>query len=58
MNGTHQAFAYAEDVNLIDNDIRIIESNAGVLLNDCKDIGLAVNIGETKCMEVGHHGGK
>ena len=34
----------ANDVNLIGDDIRTIERNADVLLNACKDIGLAVNI--------------
>ena len=28
-----------------------------MLLNACKDIGLAVNIGKTKYMEIGHHRG-
>ena len=36
---------YADDDNLID-DIRTIEINADVLLNACKDIGLAVNTGK------------
>ena len=52
MNGTH----YADDVNLIGDDIRPIERNAGVLLNACKDIGLAVNIGKTNYMEIGCQG--
>ena len=39
---------YMDDVNLIGNDIRTIERNAVVLLNACKDIGLAVNIGKSK----------
>ena len=43
MNGTHQVLAYANDVNLIGDDIRTIERNADVLLNSCEDIGLAVN---------------
>ena len=30
MNGTHQVLAYADDVNLIGDDIRTIERNAGV----------------------------
>ena len=47
MNGTHQVLAYADDENL-GGDIRTIERNADVLLNACKDIGLAVNIGKTK----------
>ena len=55
--GTHEVLTYADDVNLIGDDIRTIERNADVLLNACKDIGLAVNIGRTKYMEVGHHRG-
>jgi hypothetical protein len=30
MNGTHQVMANADDVNLIDNDIRITERNPDV----------------------------
>jgi hypothetical protein len=44
-----------DDVNLIGDDIRTIERNADVLLNACKDIGLAVNIGKTKYMEIGRY---
>ena len=33
------------------------ERNADVLLNACKDIGLAVNTGKTKYMEIGPHRG-
>ena len=52
MNGTHQVLAYAIDVHLIDNNITI-ERNADVLLNACRDIGLALNKGKSKYMEVG-----
>ena len=31
--------------------------NAEVLLNACKDIGLAVNTGKTKYMEIGRYRG-
>ena len=31
--------------------------NADVLLNACRDIGLAVNRGKTKYMEIGRHRG-
>ena len=44
-------------VNLIGDEIRTIERNADVLLNACKDIGLAVNTGKTKYMEIGRHRG-
>ena len=43
--------AYADDVNLLDDDIRTIERNADVLLNAC----LAVNTGKTKYMEIACH---
>ena len=57
MNGTHQVFTYADDVNWRGDDIRTIERNADVLLNPCKDIGLGVNIGKTKYMEIQHRRG-
>ena len=57
MTGTHQAFAYVNDLNVIGNDIRTIERNADVSLNACMDIGLAVNTGKTKYMEIGRHRG-
>jgi hypothetical protein len=47
--------AYPDDVDLIGDDIRTIERSADVLLNACKDIGLAVNIGKTKYIEIGGH---
>ena len=56
INGTHQASAYADDANLQGVNIRI-ERNADVLLNACKDIGLAVNTGKTKYMEIGRQRG-
>ena len=52
----HQVLAYADDVNLM-VDFRTIERNEDLLLNACKDIGLAVNIGKTKYMEIGRHRG-
>ena len=57
MNGTHQAVAFADDVNLIGADFRTIERNADVLLNVCKFIGLAVNTGKTKYMGIGRYRG-
>ena len=52
MNDTHQVLAYADYVNLIGDDIRTMERNTEVLLNACKDNGLAVNTGKTKYMEI------
>ena len=47
--------AYADDVNLIGDNIRTIERNAEVILNAFKDIGLAVNTRKTKYMQIGRH---
>ena len=44
-----------EKLPLIDDDIRTMERNADVLLNACKDIGLTLNIGKTKYIELGRH---
>ena len=57
INSNHQVLAYADDVNLIGDDIRTIERNADVLLNACKDIGLAVNTVNTKYMKIGRQRG-
>ena len=48
MNDTNQVLAYADDVNLICDDIRTTQRNTNVLLNVCKDIGLAVNRAKIK----------
>ena len=40
-------------VNLIGYGIRLIERNADVLLNACKDIGLAISNRKTEYLEVG-----
>ena len=54
MNGT-QVLAYADQENLIGDDIKTLERNADGLLNACKDIGLlATNTWKTRYMEVGH----
>ena len=49
--------AYTNGVNLIGDGVRAIERNAYLLLNTCKDIGLAVNTGKTKYIEIGRHRG-
>ena len=52
MDGANHVLTNADKKHLI-GDIRTIKINAGMLLNTSKDIGLAVNIGKTKYMEVG-----
>ena len=43
--------------NLIGDDIRTIERNTDMLINACKDIGLAANSKKIKYMEIGHDRG-
>ena len=57
MNGAHQVSAYADDVNLIDDDIGKIERNVEVSLNAFMRIGLGVNTNKTKYLEIGRRRG-
>jgi hypothetical protein len=40
LNGTHQLLAYADDVNLLEDNIDIINKNTGTLT----DAGIEVNV--------------
>ena len=52
MNSTHQVSGYADDVNLIGDDIRTTQRNTNELLNVCKYMGLALNTRKIKYMKV------
>jgi hypothetical protein len=50
LNGTHQLVAYADDVNMIGENIDTMKKNTEALLNSSKEVGLEVNPEKTKYM--------
>jgi hypothetical protein len=55
LNGTHQLLVYADDVNLLGNNIGSIKKNTGVIIDASKEIGLDINIEITKYMLLSRH---
>jgi hypothetical protein len=50
LNGTHQLLVYADDVNLLGDDIETIKKNTQTLIDAGKEVGLKVNTEKTKYM--------
>jgi hypothetical protein len=48
LNGIHQLLAYADDVNLLGDNIDIINKNTQTLIDASKEVGLEVNVEKTK----------
>jgi hypothetical protein len=55
LNGTHQLWVYADDVNLLGNSVNTITDNSETLLQASRDIGLEINAEKTKYMIMSHH---
>jgi hypothetical protein len=53
--GTYQLLIYANDVNILGDDIDTIEKNAQTLIDVSKEIGLQVNTEKTKYMSLSRH---
>jgi hypothetical protein len=50
LNGTHQLLAYADDINILEENIYTIQKNTEALLDAGKEVGLEVNLEKTNYM--------
>jgi histidinol-phosphate/aromatic aminotransferase/cobyric acid decarboxylase-like protein len=54
LNGAHQLLAYADDVNLLGDNIDTINKNRETLIDASREVGLEVNIEKTKYILLSH----
>jgi hypothetical protein len=50
LNGTHPLLQYADDVNLLGDNIDTIKKNTETLIDASKEIGLEIKVEKTKNM--------
>jgi hypothetical protein len=55
LNGTHQLLAYADDVNLLGDNIDTVKKNMEILIDASKEVGLEINVDKTKYMLISRH---
>jgi hypothetical protein len=55
LNGTHSLLAYADDVNLLGDNIDTVKKYTEILIDASKEIGLEINVEKTKYMLLSHH---
>jgi hypothetical protein len=59
LNGTHQLLVYADNVNLLEDNIDTIKKNTKTLIDDSKEVDLEVNTEKTiRCCLVTRMQGK
>jgi hypothetical protein len=55
LNGTHQLLIYADDVNLLRDNINAINKKTEAITGVSKEVGLEVNTEKMKYMLMPHH---
>jgi hypothetical protein len=55
LNRTHQLLAYADDVNLLGDNIDTRKKNTETLIDASKEVGLEINVEKTKYMLLSRH---
>jgi hypothetical protein len=55
LNGAHQLLVYADDVNLLDDNINIIKRNTRTFIDASKVVGLEINTKKSKYMLLSCH---
>jgi hypothetical protein len=48
LNGTRQLLAYADNMNLLGDNIDAIKNNTETLIDASKEVGLEINVEKTK----------
>jgi hypothetical protein len=51
LNGTQQLQAYANNVNILDENINTLKTNTEAMLQANREVGLEVNTEKPKCLE-------
>jgi hypothetical protein len=55
LNGTYQLLAYADDVNLLGDNIDTLKKTQKLLISASKEVGLEIKIEKTKYMLLSRH---
>jgi hypothetical protein len=55
LNGPHQLLVYADDVNLLGDNIDTTKKNTEILIDISNEVGLQVNTEKTEYMLLSHH---